>query len=107
MIEAWPIGCTSIHLHNRRSCKYIMITLSLSNKGWHQQWFYLWGAGPQLPGFDLGIPFEAPIHWCHDITPSEKVWIRNLLAGVLILREKGMPGANVILCQPPVRGCSS
>jgi hypothetical protein len=97
----------------RKVCEYILITLSLSNKGWHQQWFYLWGAGhetlprPQLPGFDLGLPFEAPISSCRDITPDEKVWIHNLLADVLILREKGMSGADVILCQSPVRHCSS
>jgi hypothetical protein len=44
MVEAWPIGCTSIRLCNGRSLEYISISLSLSKKGWHQQWFYLWVA---------------------------------------------------------------
>jgi hypothetical protein len=51
MTEAWPIGCVSIRLSNGRSHKYILIPLSLSNKGWHQQWFYLRVVGQEtLPG---------------------------------------------------------
>jgi hypothetical protein len=33
VIDAWPVGCASIHLHGRRSCEYILIPLCLSNKG--------------------------------------------------------------------------
>jgi hypothetical protein len=45
IMEVCPIGCASIYLRSGRSHEYITIPLSLSNKGWHKQWFYLWGAG--------------------------------------------------------------
>ena len=49
MVEA--IGCASIYLRNGRSREYIPVPLSLPNKGWHQQWFYLHVVGQEtLPG---------------------------------------------------------
>lgn len=41
IMEAWSVGCTSICLCSERPHEYILIPLSLSNKGWHRQWFYL------------------------------------------------------------------
>jgi hypothetical protein len=64
--KAWPLECASICLHNERSCEYISIPLSLSNKGWDMRWFYLRDAGqrpflgPQLFGVDQSTLFEAP-----------------------------------------------
>jgi hypothetical protein len=36
-----PMGCVGIHLRRNRSKEYISMKLSMSNKGWHSQWFYL------------------------------------------------------------------
>jgi hypothetical protein len=63
MTEVWPIRCASIRLHSRRSWEYNYIPCSLSNKGWHRQWFYLWIVGQEalprshVPSFDLGVPY--------------------------------------------------
>jgi hypothetical protein len=78
-MEVWPIGCASICLRSGRSHEYILIPISLFNKGCHMQWFYLQDVsqgfllGPQLLGVNLGVPSEAPINWSRDVTPEEKV----------------------------------
>lgn len=78
MTQTWLIGCAGIRFYNRRLHEYILVLLSLSNKGWYQQWFCLWGTGQEtllglrLPGFDLGVPFEAHISWSHDITSTRE-----------------------------------
>ena len=36
-----PIGCAGIQLWNNRVGEYPSMRLSMSNKGWHSQWFYL------------------------------------------------------------------
>ena len=36
-----PMGCTGIQLQNIWVGKYPSMRLSMSNKGWHSQWFYL------------------------------------------------------------------
>jgi hypothetical protein len=45
-----PIGCIGVRLRNNRAKEYISMKLSLLNKGWHSQWFYLKNnVGPALP----------------------------------------------------------
>ena len=36
-----PMGCAGIQLWNNRVSEYLLMRLSMSNKGWHSQWFYL------------------------------------------------------------------
>jgi hypothetical protein len=35
------MGCARICLRNNQAKDYISMKLSMSNKGWHSQWFYL------------------------------------------------------------------
>ena len=59
-----PMGCTSIHLRNNRFDEYPSMWLSMSNKGWHSQWFYLKNdAAPPLPEFTGHLIEEAPEQW--------------------------------------------
>lgn len=39
------IGCVAIHLWGTRPKGYIPLRLCSSNKGWHNQWFYLHNTG--------------------------------------------------------------
>jgi hypothetical protein len=36
-----PVGRASIHLRGNRAAQYMLLLLTMSNKGWHKQWFYL------------------------------------------------------------------
>jgi hypothetical protein len=35
------VGTTSIHLRGNQVVQYMSLPLTVSNKGWHKQWFYL------------------------------------------------------------------
>jgi hypothetical protein len=47
-----PVGRASIHLWGNRAAQYMSLLLTMSNKGWHKQWFYLRN-DPAAPPFDL------------------------------------------------------
>jgi len=58
------MGCAGIQLQNNQVSEYPSMWLSMSNKGWHSQWFYLKNdtAAP-LPEFTERLIKEAPEQW--------------------------------------------
>ena len=63
--------------------------LSMSNKGWHSQWFYLKndGAAP-LPEFTGRLIEEAPEQWRKWVIPEkDKKKIQDHIAAIHILKE--------------------
>ena len=59
-----PMGCASIQLRNNRLSEYPSMRLSMSNKGWHSQWFYLNNdTAALLPKFTGRLIEEAPESW--------------------------------------------
>jgi hypothetical protein len=76
--------------------------LSMSNKGWHSQWFYLKNdAAPSLPEHGLseytGHVIEVvPKLWRWGISKKDTKRIADHLTAIKILREAGMKGSGVI-----------
>ena len=59
-----PMGCAGIQLWNNRVGEYTSMRLSMSNKGWHSQWFYLKNAvAAPLSEFTGRLIEEAPEQW--------------------------------------------
>ena len=59
-----PMGCAGIQLQNNRVGEYPSMRLSMSNKGWHSQWFYLKNdATDPLPEFTGCLIEEALESW--------------------------------------------
>ena len=58
------MGCAGIQLQNNRVDEYSSMWLSMSNKGWHLQWFYLKNdpAAP-LPKFTGCLIEDALEQW--------------------------------------------
>ena len=55
------MGCAGIQLRNNRVGECPCMRLSMSNKGWHSQWFYLKNdATAPLPEFTRRLIEEAP-----------------------------------------------
>ena len=72
--------------------------LSMSNKAWHSQWFYLKNdtAAP-LPEFTGRLIEEAPEPWRKwGIPKKHKKKIRDHIAGIHILKENVLKGPGVI-----------
>ena len=58
------MGCASIHLRKNRVSEYPSMQLSMSNKGWHSQWFYLKNdAAAPLPKFTGRLIEQGPESW--------------------------------------------
>ena len=59
-----PMGCAGIQLQNNWVGEYPSMRLSMSNKGWHSQWFYLKNdAAAPLPKFTGCLIEEALEQW--------------------------------------------
>jgi hypothetical protein len=70
---------------------------SSSNKGWHQQWFYLRSdADMPLPPYTCCFFREAPERWGYGPIAAERKKIDTLLQAVKRLVDMDMAGAKVI-----------
>ena len=92
-----PMGCASIHLRNNRVNEYPSMRLSSSNKGWHSYWFYVKDdvAAP-LPAFSGRIIEEVPESWKWGVPDKDKKKIKDHLATLQILKERGVKGSGII-----------
>ena len=72
--------------------------LSMSNKGWHLQWFYLKNnAAAPLPEFTRRLIEDAPESWRKwGIPKKDKKKIRDHIAAIHILKENGLRGSSII-----------
>jgi hypothetical protein len=97
-----PMGCIGICLRNNWAKEYISMKLSLLNKGWHSQWFYLKNnASPALPEHALpeytGRVVEVVLDsWGWGIPNKDLKRIVDHLAAIKILREDSVKGSGVI-----------
>ena len=68
-----------------------------SNKGWHSHWFYVKDdvAAP-LPVFSGSIIEEVLGSWKWDVLDKDKKRIKEHLATLQILKEKGVKGSGII-----------
>ena len=95
--RAVPIGSASFRLRGGRSRKYISIALTDSNKGWHEQWFYLRNtAATPLPEFTGNLITAAPEKWHFGVPGDEKRGIVALLEAIEALDQAGVTGVGVI-----------
>jgi hypothetical protein len=91
-----------LSLRNNRAKEYISMKLSLLNKGWHLQWFYLKNnvalALPEhaLPEYTRRVVEVVPASWGWGISKKGLKRIVDHLAVVKILREDGVKGSGVI-----------
>ena len=71
--------------------------LSTSNKGWHSQWFYIKGdVATPLPTFSRCIIEEVPKSWKWGVPDKDKKKIKDHLAALQILKERGVKGSGII-----------
>ena len=68
-----------------------------SNKGWHSQWFYVKGdvAAP-LPVYSGRLIEEVPRSWKWGLPDKDKKRIKDHLAALQILKERGVKGLGII-----------
>ena len=92
------IGCAGIQLQNNRVGEYLPMRLSMSNKGWHSQWFYLKNdVATPLPEFTGRLIEEAPKSWRKWSVPKkDKKKIQDHIAAFHILKESSLKGSGVI-----------
>ena len=71
--------------------------LSTSNKGWHSHWFYVKDdvAAP-LPAFSGRIIKEVLESWKWGVPNKAKKKIKDHLAALQILKERGVKGSGII-----------
>ena len=72
--------------------------LSMSNKGWHSQWFYLNNdTAALLPKFTGRLIEETPEQWRKwGILKKDKKKIQDNITAIHILKENGLKGLGVI-----------
>ena len=91
-----PMGCVGVQLWNNQVGEYLSMRLSMSNKGWHSQWFYLKNdAVAPLPEFTGRLIEEAPESWRKWGIPEKDKKIRDHIAAMHILKENGLKGSDV------------
>ena len=92
-----PMGCTGISLRNNQVNEYPPMHLSTSNKEWHLHWFYVKDdvAAP-LPAFSGRIIEEVLESWKWGVPDKDKKKIKDHLAALQILKERGMKGSGII-----------
>jgi hypothetical protein len=77
--------------------KYIVMKASSSNKGWHQQWFYLRSDADVPLSPYTGCSFEEALErWGYGPIASEKKKIDSLLQAAKRLVDAGVTGAGLI-----------
>ena len=98
------MGCAGIHLRNNRVNEYPSMRLSTSNKGWHSHWFYVKDdvATPLLV-FSGRIIEEVPGLWKWGVPDKDKKKIKDHLATLQILKERGVKGSGIIGAYPTRR----
>ena len=91
------LGCAGIHLRNNRVNEYPSMRLSTSNKGWHLHWFYVKDdvAAP-LPVFSERIIEVVLGPWKWGVSNKDKKKIKDHLAALQILKERGVKGSGII-----------
>ena len=91
------MGCASIHLCNNWVNDYLLMRLSTSNKGWHLQWFNIKDdmAAP-LPVFSRCLIEEVPGSWKWGVRDKDKKRIKDHLATLQILKDRGVKGSGII-----------
>jgi hypothetical protein len=73
------------------------LSLTMSNKGWQKQWFYLKNdpAAP-LPIFSGSFIESAPKTWVWGLPAKEQDRLQDHLKVIAILKERGLHGVSVI-----------
>ena len=91
------MGCASIHLRNNRVNDYPLMRLSTSNKGWHSQWFYIKNdVIAPLPVYTERLIEQAPGSWRWGVPDKDKKRIKDHLAALQILKDRGVKGSGII-----------
>ena len=92
-----PVGCASIHLRNNWVNEYPSMRLSTSNKGWHSHWFYVKDdVAATLLAFSGHIIEEVSESCKWGVLDKDKKKIKDHLAALQILKERGMKGSGII-----------
>ena len=72
--------------------------LSTSNKGWHSHWFYVKDdIATPLSVFSGRIIEEVLGSWKWDVSKKDKKGIKDHLATLQILKERGVKGSGIIV----------
>jgi hypothetical protein len=71
-------GCT-LQLRSGRAQQYIPASLVSSNKGWQNQWFYLWNDDGMLPPFSQRVVTAAGINWRWGATRENQEKLQPIL----------------------------
>jgi hypothetical protein len=90
-----PIGCYRIHLHGPRAHKYMAITTTKSNKGWHSRWFYIKNYDAPLPLFTSRTTLAAPPLWSWGPVEKKKR-LAPLLGAIAYLKGPSLCDTGVI-----------
>ena len=85
------VGWASIHLGAGWMSEDVPFKLSLSNKGWHPQWFYLKNTATAgaavnlLPPFTLDLPSAVPTSWREDMLEEAKMRMVRVRSAIVLL----------------------
>lgn len=96
MGAAVPIGCASIQPRSHRN--YMKIPLSVSNKGWHVEWFYLRNdfGSASFPPYTGRVIKVRPHQWPYGPPKKEQKRFEALHSALHRLVANGLTGAGVI-----------
>jgi hypothetical protein len=73
------------------------LSLTMSNQGWHKQWFYLKNdPTAPLPIFSSSFIESAPKTWVWGPPAKEQDRIKDHLKAIAILKERGIHGVSII-----------
>lgn len=89
----------SIQMKQARIVGYPRVELSMSNKDWHQYWFYLRNHdNGRLPAFspDRAIPTVEPKHWAWGPIADVQHGLELHLGCIARLRCYGLSGLDII-----------
>lgn len=91
------MGCAVIYLRSNQVKEYMPMKTTSSNKGWHQQWFYVKNrVDAPLPEYTGRIIEDALAVWAYGPIEKEKTWIQGLLEAIALLKSRGLTGAGVV-----------
>jgi hypothetical protein len=88
-------GCT-LQLRPGRAQQYITASLTSSNKGWQNRWFYLRNDGGMLPPFSQRVVTAAGTNWRWGATREKQEKLQPILQALQKLRDAGLTAAGVV-----------
>ena len=92
------MGCARFRLWGERSKGYVAMPSTASNKGWHDEWFYLKNdSRAPVPEFTGRLFLEKDYTWDHGASKGKEVnQTLALIPTVRLLAERGVTGVGVI-----------